>query len=60
MKLDSARWTFVIDKTCNMLALCRSLTLLRPKGETLSSHFILGHEGPKGQWPPPTSDKGVC
>ncbi|XP_058732346.1 AMSH-like ubiquitin thioesterase 1 [Vicia villosa] len=36
-----------------------SLTLPRPKEETLSRHSILGPNGLKGQWRPPTSDKGV-
>ncbi|CAK8579580.1 unnamed protein product [Lathyrus sativus] len=36
-----------------------SLTLPRPKEETLSRHSILGPNGLKGQWQPPTSDKGV-
>ncbi|XP_028233959.1 AMSH-like ubiquitin thioesterase 1 isoform X2 [Glycine soja] len=36
-----------------------SLSLLRPKEETLSRHSILGPNGLKGQWRPPASDKGV-
>ncbi|KAK7398907.1 hypothetical protein VNO78_10081 [Psophocarpus tetragonolobus] len=36
-----------------------SLSLPRPKEETLSKHSILGPNGLKGQWQPPTSDKGV-
>ncbi|CAL0331057.1 unnamed protein product [Lupinus luteus] len=36
-----------------------SLTLPHPKEETLSKHSILGPSGLKGQWRPPTSDKGV-
>jgi STAM-binding protein len=36
-----------------------SLTLPPPKEETLSRHSILGPNGLKGQWQPPTSDKGV-
>ncbi|CAI8619854.1 unnamed protein product [Vicia faba] len=36
-----------------------SLTLPRPKEETLSRHSILGPNGLNGQWQPPTSDKGV-
>ncbi|KAF7819889.1 AMSH-like ubiquitin thioesterase 1 [Senna tora] len=36
-----------------------SLTLPRPKEETLSRHSILGPNGLKGQWQPPTSDKGI-
>ncbi|KAJ1437913.1 USP8 dimerization domain [Sesbania bispinosa] len=36
-----------------------SLTLPRPKEETLSKHSILGPNGLSGQWRPPASDKGV-
>lgn len=36
-----------------------SLSLPRPKEETLSKHSILGPNGLKGQWRPPASDKGV-
>lgn len=36
-----------------------SLTLPPPKDETLSRHSILGPNGLKGPWQPPTSDKGV-
>ncbi|XP_073226366.1 AMSH-like ubiquitin thioesterase 1 isoform X2 [Cicer arietinum] len=36
-----------------------SLTLPPPKVETLSRHSILGPNGLKGKWQPPTSDKGV-
>ncbi|CAJ2676141.1 unnamed protein product [Trifolium pratense] len=36
-----------------------SLTFLPPKEETLSRHSILGPNGLKGQWQPPTCDKGV-
>ncbi|XP_027341111.1 AMSH-like ubiquitin thioesterase 1 isoform X2 [Abrus precatorius] len=36
-----------------------SLTLPRPKEETLSRHSILGPNGLKGQWQPPSSVKGV-
>ncbi|TKY60937.1 AMSH ubiquitin thioesterase 1 [Spatholobus suberectus] len=36
-----------------------SLSLPRPKEETLSRHSILGPNGLKGQWRPPASDKGV-
>ncbi|XP_027922215.1 AMSH-like ubiquitin thioesterase 1 [Vigna unguiculata] len=36
-----------------------SLSLLRPKEETLSRHSILGPNGLKGQWRPPASDQGV-
>lgn len=43
-----------------LLDCCRSLTLPYPKEETLSRHSILGPSGLKGQWRPPTSDKGVC
>jgi len=43
-----------------MLAFYRSLSLLRPKEETLSRHSILGPNGLKGQWRPPASDQGVC
>ncbi|KAL9330216.1 hypothetical protein ACSQ67_005219 [Phaseolus vulgaris] len=42
-----------------MLVFCGSLSLLRPKEETLSRHSILGPNGLKGQWRPPASDKGV-
>ncbi|KAJ1405723.1 USP8 dimerization domain [Sesbania bispinosa] len=36
-----------------------SLTLPPPKEETLSRHSILGPNGLRGQWRPPTIDKGV-
>ncbi|KAJ1379520.1 USP8 dimerization domain [Sesbania bispinosa] len=36
-----------------------SLTLPPPKEETLSRHSILGPNGLKGHWRPPTIDKGV-
>ncbi|XP_061357574.1 AMSH-like ubiquitin thioesterase 1 [Gastrolobium bilobum] len=36
-----------------------SLTLPPPKEETLSRHSILGPNGLKGQWRPPTTDNGV-
>ncbi|XP_019446250.1 PREDICTED: AMSH-like ubiquitin thioesterase 1 isoform X1 [Lupinus angustifolius] len=36
-----------------------SLTLPRPREETLSKHSILGPSGLNGQWRPPISDKGV-
>ncbi|KAL2342477.1 hypothetical protein Fmac_003762 [Flemingia macrophylla] len=37
----------------------RSLSLPRPREETLSKHSVLGPNGLKGQWRPPASDKGV-
>ncbi|KAI7985235.1 AMSH-like ubiquitin thioesterase 1 [Camellia lanceoleosa] len=37
----------------------RSLTIPRPKEETLSRHSILGPSGLHGQWQPPSSDKRV-
>ncbi|KAJ7975139.1 AMSH-like ubiquitin thioesterase 1 [Quillaja saponaria] len=36
-----------------------SLTIPRPKEETLLRHSILGPSGLNGQWRPPTSDRGV-
>lgn len=36
-----------------------SLSIPRPKEETLSRHSILGPNGLRGQWHPPTIDKGV-
>ncbi|XP_004512908.1 AMSH-like ubiquitin thioesterase 1 [Cicer arietinum] len=36
-----------------------SLTLPPPKEETLSRHSILGPNGLKGQWRPPSTDTGV-
>ncbi|RDX97633.1 AMSH-like ubiquitin thioesterase 1 [Mucuna pruriens] len=36
-----------------------SLTLPPPKEETLSRHSILGPNGLKGQWRPPTTDKWI-
>ncbi|OVA04966.1 JAB/MPN domain [Macleaya cordata] len=36
-----------------------SLTIPRPKDETLSRHSILGPNGLSGQWQPPKSDRGV-
>ncbi|KAK7314569.1 hypothetical protein VNO77_33095 [Canavalia gladiata] len=36
-----------------------SLMLPPPKEETLSRHSILGPNGLKGQWRPPTIDKGI-
>ncbi|CAJ1951931.1 unnamed protein product [Sphenostylis stenocarpa] len=36
-----------------------SLTLPPPKEETLSRHSILGPNGLKGQWRPPTTDKEI-
>lgn len=36
-----------------------SLSMVRPKEETLSRHSILGPAGLSGQWQPPISDKGV-
>lgn len=36
-----------------------SLTIPRPKEETLSRHSILGPSGLHGQWQPPSSDKRV-
>ncbi|KAI4347194.1 hypothetical protein L6164_008028 [Bauhinia variegata] len=36
-----------------------SLTLPRPRDETLSRHSILGPNGLKGQWQPPINDKEV-
>lgn len=37
----------------------RSLSIVRPKEETLSRHSILGPNGLNGHWQPPRSDKGV-
>ncbi|KAA8541251.1 hypothetical protein F0562_025142 [Nyssa sinensis] len=36
-----------------------SLSIPRPKEETLSRHSILGPNGLRGQWQPPSTDKGV-
>ncbi|XP_030455630.1 AMSH-like ubiquitin thioesterase 1 isoform X3 [Syzygium oleosum] len=36
-----------------------SLSMVRPKEETLSRHSILGPNGLNGHWQPPRSDKGV-
>ncbi|XP_059640837.1 AMSH-like ubiquitin thioesterase 1 isoform X2 [Cornus florida] len=36
-----------------------SLSIPLPKEETLSRHSILGPNGLRGQWQPPSSDKGV-
>lgn len=36
-----------------------SLTMSRPKDETLSRHSILGPNGLRAQWQPPVRDKGV-
>jgi len=43
-----------------LLNFYRSLTLPPPKEETLSRHSILGPNGLKGQWRPPSTDKRVC
>lgn len=36
-----------------------SLSIPRPKDETLTRHSILGPNGLRGQWQPPASDRGV-
>lgn len=41
------------------LLFCRSLSIPLPKEETLSKHSILGPNGLRGQWQPPSSNKGV-
>lgn len=59
MKVDIATWTSLLDNPFNYVSYCRSLTLPPPKEETLSRHSILGPNGLRGPWQPPTSDKGV-
>jgi len=38
----------------------RSVSIPRPKEETLLRHSILGPNGLSGRWQPPISNEGVC